>query len=61
MEGLSGGWFALIIVGQILVFVLLALLAVKLVKVIKSQNNGMILPPDLSAKLRKRFKRSGKS
>lgn len=60
MGDLSGGWLALILAGQVLVFVLLALLAVKLVKVIKSQNNGMILPPDLSAKLRKKFKRSSK-
>lgn len=58
MEGISGGWLTLILVGQIVIFVSLALLAVKLVKVIKSQNNGMILPPDLSEKLRKRFKRS---
>ncbi len=58
MEGLSAGWLTLILVGQVVIFVLLSLLAVKLVKVIKSQNNGMILPPDLSAKLRKRFKRS---
>lgn len=58
MEGISGGWLTLILVGQVVIFVSLSLLAVKLVKVIKSQNNGMILPPDLSAKLRKRFKRS---
>jgi hypothetical protein len=58
VEGLSAGWLTLILVGQVVIFVLLSLLAVKLVKVIKSQNNGMILPPDLSAKLRKRFKRS---
>lgn len=57
MEGLSAGWLTLILVGQVAIFVLLVLLTVKLVKVIKSQNNGMILPPDLSAKLRKRFKR----
>jgi hypothetical protein len=58
---LSTGWLVLILVVQVAVFIALSLLALKVVKVIKSQNNGMVLPPDISAKLRKLFKRSGKS
>lgn len=61
MGDLSPGWLVLILVLQVIVFIALSLLALKVLKVIKSQNNGMVLPPDLSAKLRKLFKRSGKS
>lgn len=55
MADLSSGWLALIVVVQVVVFIVLALLMVKLVKVIKSQNNGVLLPPDVSAKLKKLF------
>jgi hypothetical protein len=61
MGDLSPGWLVLILVVQVFVLVALTLLALKVLKVIKSQNNGMVLPPDLSAKLRNLFKRSGKS
>lgn len=61
MSDLSPGWLVLILVLQVTVFIALSLLAFKVVKVIKAQNNGMVLPPDLSAKLRKLFRRSGKS
>lgn len=60
MGGIGGGWFVLLVVGQVAVFVLLALLAVKLVKVIKAQNDGVILPPDVSAKIRNLFKKGPK-
>jgi hypothetical protein len=61
MGDLAPGWIALILAIQVTVFVALLLLGLKVLKVIKSQNNGMVLPPDLSAKLRNLFKRSGKS
>lgn len=61
MGDLSPGWVALILMVQVAVFVALFLIGMKVLKVIKSQNNGMVLPPDLSAKLRNLFKRSGKS
>lgn len=50
-------WVVLLIAVQVIVFVLLMMIMVRLVKVIKSQNNGKILPPDLSASLRKLFGR----
>lgn len=50
-------WVVLLIAVQVIVFVLLMLIMVRLVKVIKSQNNGKILPPDLSASLKKLFGR----
>lgn len=60
MGELSGGWVAAIAVVQIVVFVLLVLLMIRLVKVIKSQNNGVLLPPDVSARLKKLFGGKGK-
>lgn len=39
---------------QLVAFVVLILLVVRLVKVIKSQNNGRLLPPDISQKLRRK-------
>lgn len=60
MGNLNPGWIALIVAGQIFVFVALVLIFLKLLKVIKSQNNGVVLPPDVSQKLRKMFKGSKK-
>jgi hypothetical protein len=44
----------------VFVFVALVLIFIKLLKVIKSQNNGVVLPPDVTQKLRKMFKGSKK-
>jgi hypothetical protein len=60
MADLAPGWIALLVSGQVIVFVALALIFVKLLKVIKSQNNGVVLPPDVTQKLRKMFKGSKK-
>lgn len=53
-------WFILLVVIQVLVFVFLVLLMFRLVKVIKAQNNGKVLPPDLGASLRRLFSRGKK-
>ncbi len=57
---MSTGVFALVVFLQVVVFVMLVLVMIRLVKVIKSQNNGMVLPPDVSKKLRKMFGRPPK-
>lgn len=59
MGDLNPGWIALIVTGQVLVFVALVLIFIRLLKVIKSQNNGVVLPPDVTQKLRKMFKGKG--
>ena len=61
MSDLSTGMFIALVVVQVVIFVLLVLVMIRLVKVIKSQNNGKVLPPDLAAKLRRMFGGSGKS
>ena len=61
MGDLSGGWFALVVGVQLFILVSLVLLGFRLVKVIKSQNNNMLLAPDLKVKLKKMFGRSPKS
>lgn len=61
MADLAPGWIALLVAGQVFVFVALVLIFIKLLKVIKSQNNGVVLPPDVTQKLRKMFKGKGSS
>ncbi len=61
MDGIGMGWFVLLVVGQVVVFGLLIFLAVKLIAVIKAQNNGVVLPPDVSARLRRLFKKGPKT
>lgn len=60
MGDLSPGLLAVVVILQVIVLVMLVLVMVKLVKVIKSQNNGVVLPPDVSEKLRKLFGRKPK-
>lgn len=61
MDDLSGGWFALVVGVQLFILVSLVLLGFRLVKVIKSQNNNMLLAPGLKDKLKQLFGRSPKS
>ena len=60
MDNLPAGLLVLIVALQVVVFIFLVLVMIRLVKVIKSQNNGVVLPPDVSEKLRKIFGRSRK-
>ncbi len=61
MDDLSGGWVALVAIVQVIVFLSLVYFGFRLVKVIKSQNNNVLLAPDITAKLKKLFGRSPKS
>ena len=60
MSEMPAGAMLGLIVLQLVIFVLLVLVMIRLVKVIKSQNNGKVLPQDLAATLRRMFGRSGK-
>jgi len=60
LDNLPAGLLVLIVALQVVVFIFLVLVMIRLVKVIKSQNNGVVLPPDVSEKLRKIFGRSRK-
>lgn len=52
MSDLSTGIFAFFIFMQVAIFLALVFLAFRLVKVIKSQNNGKLLSPETLKRLR---------